>query len=397
VNIRSFAPDRPKGQEFQYGLRDVKTVLSELRRLARSGLYTIVNETIDVMDGGVSGVVQGDIVEFAPGDTPRCVEGPGTVALPRHLAMRLLSTVYGFVPALDHASNLRVEFSLHPRRRGIRHDHTVVWEVEELASHQGRANTISWPNKFSELVGDKAFGLLVAELVGIAVPATTVISRNIAPFAFGRPTGTGERWIRTAPRRRAPGRFATVPSWTDPFRLLQEEDPDSTALASVLVQEGVNPAYSGAILERTEGRSIVEGVVGPGDRFMLGQVGPQPLPDEVVKSVLDLESRVQMAVGNAAFEWVYDGTLAWVVQLHRTEAMGVERTIVPGSTSRFHRFDVRDGLDALRVLVDRVEGSGDGVILVGDVGITSHFGDILRQANIPSRVDPQEHNQRANV
>src|SRR5438046_548089 len=78
VNIRSFAPDNPKSREFIYGKTDAETVLSELRRLASQGLYTIVNETIDVNDGGVSGVAYGDVVEFAPGDTPRCVEKPGT-------------------------------------------------------------------------------------------------------------------------------------------------------------------------------------------------------------------------------------------------------------------------------------------------------------------------------
>ncbi len=73
VNIRSFNPDSPKSREFLYGRTEAAEVLGELSRLASEGLWTIVNETIDVNDGGVSGVAFGDLLEFAPGDTPRCV------------------------------------------------------------------------------------------------------------------------------------------------------------------------------------------------------------------------------------------------------------------------------------------------------------------------------------
>ena len=45
--------------------------------------------------------------------------------------MRLLETVYGFRPDLPPRPELRVEFTIHPLRRGHRHEHTVLWEVEE--------------------------------------------------------------------------------------------------------------------------------------------------------------------------------------------------------------------------------------------------------------------------
>ena len=51
-------------------------------RLAGEGYLTIVNETIDIHDGGISGVALAGIVEFAPDDTPRAVEQPGVAALP---------------------------------------------------------------------------------------------------------------------------------------------------------------------------------------------------------------------------------------------------------------------------------------------------------------------------
>src|SRR5438094_4610313 len=56
VNVRSFHPEQPKAHEFVYGLTGLEAVVTNVRRLAGQGLYTIVNETVDVNDGGVSGV-----------------------------------------------------------------------------------------------------------------------------------------------------------------------------------------------------------------------------------------------------------------------------------------------------------------------------------------------------
>ena len=56
----------------------------------------IVNESVDVNDGGVSGVSQGGLCEFAPGKTPRCVEEEEEVAaLPVDLALSVFQRVYG--------------------------------------------------------------------------------------------------------------------------------------------------------------------------------------------------------------------------------------------------------------------------------------------------------------
>jgi hypothetical protein len=74
VNVRSFMPDDPRSREFVYGLPTTDEAVATLRRLTAEGLHTIVNETIDISDGGVSGVVQGDTIEFAPDDTPRYVD-----------------------------------------------------------------------------------------------------------------------------------------------------------------------------------------------------------------------------------------------------------------------------------------------------------------------------------
>ncbi|MFN2587013.1 MAG: hypothetical protein ABR613_02685 [Actinomycetota bacterium] len=73
--------------------------------------------------------------------------------------------------------------------------------------------------------------------------------------------------------------------------------------------------------------------------------------------------------------------------MHRGSTGSSGRTIFPGDAPRFHEFDVREGIAALRDLAGRVEGTGEGIVLVGGVGVTSHFGDILRRARIPSRIE----------
>ncbi len=388
VNVRSFHPDRPKSGEFLYGLTKVPDVAAAVRRLASSGFYAIVNETVDVNDGGVSGVSYARILEFAPGDTPRCVEKPGTVSIASGEGLRMLELVYGFRPELDYEPATRVEFSIHPIRRGFRRRHTIVWELEPTADLQLAPNT-RWPNRFSRMLGDKTFGLLIADLLGLPVPSTTVVSRAIPPFRFGQPTGSGEPWIRTCPEEQVPGLFTTRHGWLDPFRLVANEDPEGKTIASVLWQEGVDAAWSGALAVGDDGHVITEGVAGPGDAFMQGRVPPEPIPAVVEGSVTELQRRASAALGPVKMEWVHDGTVTWVVQLHRIATPGSQRVIYPGDARLLHSFDVADGIDELRKLIARIEGTGDGVVLLGDVGVTSHMGDLLRRARIPARLEPR--------
>lgn len=386
VNIRSYEPDNPKSRTFLYGLSGTGTVLEELRRLAASGLTTIVNETIDVHDGGVSGVAFGAALEFAPGDTPRCVEKPGTASFPRALGRKVLETVYGFSLALPEGTTQRVEWSLHPLRRGYRHEHVTLWEIEKPGDPP-TAPQIAWPNLFSRHVGDKVFGLLVAEAMGLPVPRTVVIPRGLAPFTFGTPTAASETWLRTCPRVQVPGFYTTRRGWTDPFRLLAEEDPDGTKIAAVLAQDGVDARHSGALLSGPDGEPIVEGVSGRGDEFMVGRRPPEPLPAEVDGSVRSLFRRAADTLGPVRFEWVHDGARPWIVQLHRGATATLGRTLFPGDAKRYRAFDVGLGIEPLRALIAKVEGTGDGIVLIGRVGVTSHFGDLLRRARIPSRIE----------
>lgn len=388
VNIRSFDPVSTKAGTFIYG-KDADEASNALSKVAAHGLYTIVNETVDVEDGGVSGVVLGNVIEFAPGDTPRCVDQPGVVSLERSAGIGLLETVYGFTSSLDFPQDHRIEFSIHPIRRGVRNEHTIIWELERVKVAEPSPSW-SWPNRFSRFIGDKVYGLLIAHVLGFPVPRTTVVSRRVSPFTFGRPTGTGEIWIRTSPGQRHPGRFTTQSHWCDPFELIHREDPDGIEIPSVLAEEGVEAAFSGALIATQAGNPIIQGVKGKGDEFMAGKRPPDPLPPDVERSVKSIYRRLMDRLGPIGMEWVYDGHQVWVVQLHRGATTSTAHgTIVPGEVEHYHRFEIKHGIAALRKLVDelRSRGVNHGIILVGDVGITSHFGDILRRSGIPSRIE----------
>jgi hypothetical protein len=395
VNVRSFDPSRPKGEPLVYGLRHVEDVIGTLREKSAAGKYTIVNETIDIHDGGVSGVAMGDVIEFAPGDSPKCVDKPGICSLPRAMGIRILSAVYGFRPALEYPADVRVEFSIHPRRRGLRNEHTIIWELEEVgAGGVGAVAQMAWPNRFSRQLGDKAFGLLVADSLDLPVPRATVIPRALAPFTLGRATGSSEVWMRTCPRERSPGKYLTTRGWVDPFQLLAKEDaelaaePGRVPVVSVLAQSHVEAQYSGAAIPgQAGGPPLIEGVRGLGDRYMLGEEGPQPLPPQVYSDVIDVYTRAAARLGPVEIEWAYDGRATWILQLHRSHQASAAGPVTFDRASQVHRFDVSLGLEELRSLLGRLKGTGAGVVVVGDVGVASHFGDLLRSSGLPWRIE----------
>lgn len=386
ANVRSFNPNQPKSSEFVYGLRTVGDIVENVRRLAAFGLHTILNETIDINDGGVSGVALGDLLEFAPEDTPRCVEKPGTASFPKTMGLRFLEVVYGFKPELTFAPTTRVEFSIHPVRRGVRGEHTIIWELEEVTETPIAAD-IHWPNRFSRFIGDKAFGLLVASLLGLRVPRTLVIARAVAPFEFGRDTGSDVTWLRTSPRVQVPGKFTTRRGWSDPFALVEAEDPNAEFLASVLSQREVAAQFSGAVLADSKGILTIEGTVGFGDEFMVGRARSIELPRPILDAVRRTYRVAARKLGAVRMEWVHDGERVWIVQFHRGASVSSGAVIYPGDAKSVIRFDVLRGLEALRELIEELQPDSDGVILVGDVGVTSHFGDVLRKARIPSRIE----------
>jgi hypothetical protein len=384
VNVRSYLPEDPRSREFVYGIADVDTALGHLQRLGAEGLHLILNETIDIHDGGVSGVTQGNIIEFAPDDTPRAVEKPDAASLPRDMGLAILETVYGFAPELPDDRQARVEFSIHPDRRGWRQTHTILWEIEPGADAR-TAQVPRWPNRFSRHIGDKCFGLLIADQLGAPVPLSHVTARRVRPFSFGQATGSDEVWTRTCPAEPQPGRFITVKGSLDPAKLFAEEDPESE-IASVLVQDAVPAAFSGAAIVGGDGTLIVEGLSGEGDAFMLGIACAQPLPGAILGDVQRLHAKLTAALGPVRIEWVHDGQKAWVVQLHVGATASSATALVAGEAANWLRFDVTEGLEALRAYLLTLPDDV-GLVLEGDVGLTSHVADLVRKRGRPARIE----------
>lgn len=392
VNIRSFSLESMKGHSLVYGKQDyeIDEILNVIQKNCNENKYSIINETIDVNDGGVSGVILGNIIEFAPNDTPKCVEKPDICFLEKNMGMHLLKTVYGFEPDCDFGESYRVEFSLHPHREGLRKSHTIIWEYEKFEEYEYDIK-IKWPNKFSRFIGDKPFGLIIADYLGFNVPYTTVISRNVPPFSFGQETGLKEKWIRTAPIVKEPGKYYTGDKWTDPFVLMQKEElkgDNQINIASILSQSAVEAVYSGgAIIGENQASDVIEGVAGKGDNFMVGANYLDFLPDSVLLKLKELLNEIRKyyyLLGDVSIEWVFDGTKIWLVQLNQIKEKGLGTTIVVGEPTKYEKFYVEDGLEQLRSKINAIKGRDIGIELIGDVGLTSHFGDVLRHANIPS-------------
>jgi hypothetical protein len=209
-----------------------------------------------------------------------------------------------------------LEFSIHPKKRGWRNTHTLGWELEEVGHVDIKAQ-LAWPNRFSRLLGDKIFGQLIADQIGLLVPRTIVFNRRVAPFEFGWPTGNAEVWLRTCPQEQIPGKFTTTRGWIDPFALMNKEDPKGEIISSVIAQSGVQPRYSGAAILDAAGKLIIEGKEGDGERFMREGANPESLPEQIVEEVRKIYARAEHVLGPVRFEWVHDGEQAWVVQLHR--------------------------------------------------------------------------------
>jgi hypothetical protein len=384
INIRSFFAEDAQSKEFIYGLRSVEEATARLERMREAGLFVIANETIDVNDGGVSGVVQGGVVEFAPDDTPRCVEKPDAASLALEVGKKVLGHVYRFEPELGVPTNARFEFSIHPRRQGWAQTHTIGWEMQEVEEIAITART-TWPNRFSRFLGDKVFGILVADAMGFPVPQTTVIHRRVAPFNFGRPSDGPETWLRTCPREQVPGKFSTVQGWADPFELLQREDPAQTEIPSLIAQSAVRAAWAGAASTNDRGESVVEGVAGDGQGFMVGEKAPVPLPAKVRSDVSELGRGLRRGLGPCRFEWVHDGQEVWLLQLHIGNDFPKGDVVVEGEPRSWRTFDARRGLEGLREQL-AVLSPGEGIEVIGQVGLTSHFADVLRKAGFPARI-----------
>lgn len=394
VNIRSFLPDKPDGNPFfmgRQGFEIAQKIASKVRELIAQGFYIIVNEEIDIGDGGFSGALLGNVAEFATRDVPRCVEKPGCAILPRLMMLDLAQLVYGHRINIPYDRRYRVEFSVHPGPVGYARQHQIIWQIEKTENGHGIPEPKPyWPNRVSEDMGDKAYGLLMAHIYNFRVPRTKVVGRVIPPFEFGEETGSPEPcWRRTCPKVQQPGLFTTRHGQIDPFALMQKEDPEGKQIAAIIFQDDIEAIYSGAAITDSSGEVIIEGKAGRGDDFMVGTGVPDAkLSDCAQDAVHNIWEKLCAIFGPVRFEWCYDktGTL-WIVQFHVGQSASVGNIIYPGEPQQFEAFEVNQGLEALRALVNRAKRDNFGVVLRGNVGITSHFGDLLRRNQVPSRLE----------
>lgn len=402
VNIRSFTPDKPDGNPFllgkKHGFNEVEPVVKAAQQLMEQGYHVIINENIDADDGGFSGVVQNNTVEFAWGETPRCVESESDTPCAKHSldqVRSLVKTVYNIDLTLPDTSGRRIEFSVHPNPSGCLKHQVTIWQINECSNDLDQDISLAWPNRYSRALGDKAYGLVMADMLGCNVPVTTVFGRNIPPFTFGRsPKNSDGVWLRTAPAVLTPGKYTTCRGWVDPYALLSKEDPKGSAIASVLAQTGISADYSGSAI--CSGWTVsIEGVSGYGDKFMTGSQAPEALPELIIKKLNRVAAKIKKSIINPRFEWVIEKNTAkvWIVQLHSGSGdYGTKfdnDRVFPGDPVEWVEFKWGysfSSLEDLRDLCASIANSSKGILLLGNVGVTSHPADILRQYEIPSKI-----------
>jgi hypothetical protein len=157
-------------------------------------------------------------------------------------------------------------------------------------------------------------------------------------------------------------------------------------ISSVLIQDEVPAIYSGGSLTQVDQSVYIEAKRGFSDRLMLGEEGPDV---SIRRNVRDLVEKTHLELmrlfGSVRVEWAYFDSKIWILQLQQEEAISKNNIIVPGNPIVSHDFNVREGLESLRLLVQSLKDTQEGINLVGDIGMTSHMADILREYNIPSR------------
>lgn len=390
LNIRTFHPKSYQSRAFIPGLKTVADIMDHLNQVTDEGLYAIVSEMIDPNDGGVSCVIQNNVIEFSPQVMPRFVEAARSpiVNFDRAFGLKLLSTVYDIpLSKLNFPQDVRVEFNIHPEKQGFLQDRITIWEMHEVEPTE-MVTSLNWPNAFSRFIGDKAFGLLVAHILGYNVPLSKVYVWDDSAFifSFGKITGKKELWMRTCPTVSIPGKFSTIRGYVNPYQLMAHDDPRRQHIASCIAQSEINAVWSGSLISSKDGITI-EGVRGFGDQFMIGNEAPVSLPGEVTEAVLATYDNLQKDLGPVRIEWVYDGEQVWIVQLHLGETVSYGNVIVPvGESRRYVDFHTYEGLDRLR---SRIKTTPKEITIrvVGNVGLTSHIADVLRKAQHPSFIE----------
>ncbi|MCA3266824.1 MAG: hypothetical protein ING19_12225 [Azospirillum sp.] len=425
VNVRSFHPDDHQSKPFAYGLKSVDDILAVAAARRAEGLWTIFNETIDIHDGGVSGVCEGGRMEVTPDDSPRGVEKGGCASWTDQRMKTLLSAVYDIPRAGEGSIPLakdgeRLEFSVHPIPRGFKKTKVLLWEAAPSSLERRLASQKHgpWPNRLSRMLGDKVYGLLVLHALGLHVPETIVYARRLEkPFAFGGdvskivPLDIARKhyWIRTSPREQAldAGKSTTIPPdhpdrhAMSPLAVLEAQEPAlrkgkcpdtgqeilMADFPSVMLQESVPAVFSGKSMRDLNGETIAEGVFGYGDDYMAGKSAGEKADEKLRGRLNDAHTMLADLLGSEMeIEWAVDNTgRINILQMQPGVARGYDDVIVPGEPKRWIGIDAGADLESFRSLVSNLEADA-GVAVEGRIGLTSHKADLLRRAGKPARM-----------
>ncbi|MGX1218692.1 hypothetical protein AB7M42_008957 [Bradyrhizobium diazoefficiens] len=410
INLRFFHPGTSTGAVIVRDIESVDEALQISKSKMVSGGYAIASEVLELADGGVSGVLAGGTVEFLMGVTPRFVDqvDGGFPQLPSAVGERLLRSIYGdHVELSKFEPSMRVEFSIHPYDVGHMGRRMIVWDVYRLANPSRLKPIISWPNLFSEWIGDKLYGQLLASSLGLPVPRSIAwlhpfvaadsanpIERWIPPegIAFGENTGTSEFWMRSCPSLRRPGLYPTIRGRVDPTNWMLGIDPLGTEIRSCLEQQHVGAQFSGAAFCGDQS-PLIEGIAGTGEQYMLGLCAPETLPITVQRTVACLAEEVSSMFGRSRLEWVFDGDRAWVVQINQIAGERREAISHEVPNEEYIDYDPIAGLAELQEIIDYAKIRGCGVRLARAVGLTSHVCELLNNAEVPyvvrRRLKPQ--------
>ena len=386
VNVRSFDPEKPEGNPFIQNLKSTNDVLNCIEKLIKQkNLYIIVNESIDEHDGGISGVYFNNVIEFSPDATPRCVDSNNikTTLLPYNLSKKIIDSIYGVTPDFSNFKDTRIEFSIHPNKCGFKNSNTIIWQIEEKKNTNNIKINISWPTNFSKMIGDKTFGLLIADSINLNVPETTVFNNRLNPFSFGNKTSLNGVRTRTCPEIKEPGYYPSYKSFVDPINLLKtlnkNKPQNITEVKSVIIQNSIDSLYSGRAICKDLLDIDIDGVFGDGDDFMLGKDKSCEIPENIKNEIYNIFKKIYQYVGKSSIEWVFDkNNKLWIVQLNKIN----DNCIKYNKNMEYIDFYYKDNIEEFRNFVVELKDKNKGINLYGNVSPLSHIGEISEMYQI---------------
>jgi hypothetical protein len=456
VNIRSFRKDQEQGNPFVFYLpiTDTVRIYSELCKLVDAGYYCILHEWLDTDDGGLSGCIyQNNTVTIAPGLTPRDMETEPNLAhlkLDSPIVAHLEKQLQFSMEDMDFNPAKRYEFSVHTQPVGHKQEQVIVWEISDTTTTEKFPTHHIWPSHLSRHIGDKLYGLLVAQDVHIDLTLPTI---SIDVIDFLKDTQNNESlnsmtsWsspkiiLRPCPPEQLPGELDSIVLPNDAniyqelmtyFKNVDTTDVDAVVenykqknLKTFIIQPYEPVAYSGAyysIGPYKNGYDIyVEGVQGHGNKFMVNEEDPEVLPDNLTKAVRNIGNKLNDKLKlPTRGEWIAKvdekgNYHVQLVQLHIAHDICdydtyqdldmCVRYIYKGSLYEdteedkniYLQWSASDGLDKLRYLVKTIVAIQDavkftdntvalGIEIKGYIGLTTHAADILRKYQIISKM-----------